>query len=107
MMSEPSKKEMEKMIADLQRAARISGERIEQSAVFLSIFTENYEKDAKAILEFGLAIVLDKPIYMVVPEGTKVPENVKRVARGIEYYNRDDTESLHAATKRLLKGVIN
>ena len=74
--------------------------RMEQSAVFLAIFDGHYAENAICILQLGLAILLDKPIYMLVPKGTKVPEKLRRAADGIEEYHPDD---LGIATRRLME----
>lgn len=81
-------------------AVRRSLPGISESAIFLAILSQNYEKDALAVLQFGLAILLDKPIYLLVKRGTRLAENVRRLARGIEEFSgQDDVEF---ASKRLL-----
>ena len=97
-MSDLSKKELER----LRKIAKGSGKKIEQSSIFLSIFTENYENDPVPALQLGLAMIMDKPIVLVVPEGVIVPENIKKVAQAIEYFDRDDKASMGKATRRLV-----
>lgn len=86
----------------LQRVAEGSGKRIEQSNVFLSIVTASYQREPQCALELGIAVMLDKPIYLIVPKGTKVSENLRRLARGLEFFDPDDPEDMHRAAKRLL-----
>lgn len=90
-------------LEQLQKAVRSSGEKIEKSTIFLSIFSENYDREPQTILQFGLAILMDKPIFLVVPNGVKVPKNVERLAIGIEYFDYDDKASLEAATARIIE----
>jgi len=90
----------------LQRAVKASGSKIADSHYFLSLFTPNYEKDPLCALQLGIAIMLDKPIYLLVPSGTPVPENLRRLARGLEFFEWDNEEDLHRATKRLLAAEI-
>lgn len=73
--------------------------KMEQSNVFLAILDGHYEEHALTVLQFGLAVLRDMPIYLLVPKGQKVPERIRRLADGIEEYLPDDLE---AATKRLL-----
>jgi hypothetical protein len=85
---------------DYARAAvRRTLDALTGSAIFLAIFSQDYEENAVAVLQFGLAVLLDKPIYLLCPEGRHLPENVKRLARAIEYYRPDDLELV---TQRLL-----
>lgn len=90
----------------LQRITKNSGSRIEQSSVFLSIYTIDYEREPQCALELGIAVLLDKPIYLLAPEGLKVAENVQRLARGLERYEAGNSDSLEAATKRLVKFAL-
>ncbi len=69
--------------------------------VFLSIVTEHYLRDADALLQLGMAVALDKPIYLLVREGTVLPENFRRLARGIETWKT--AEDMELAAKRLLE----
>lgn len=85
-------------------AYRRSKEGMESSAIFLQIFSEGIEKAWLPCLQFGLAIMLDKPIFFVVPNGSNLPENLKRVAQGIEYYDREIPNDIQRATERLLLG---
>ena len=50
-------------------------------------------------------MLLDKPIVVLAPHGSRIPENVQRAAKAIEYFDRGDQASLHAATLRALKAV--
>lgn len=87
----------------LREAVRRNLPPMRESAMFLALFTENYEKDATAVLQFGLAVLLDKPIYLVMPRGTHLPENLRRIAKGIGEY--DSIEDCGAVTKRLLEAA--
>lgn len=77
-------------------------EGMSKSAVCLSLFTENYKHGTDSLLQFALAMMLDKPIFLLVPEGVGIPNNVRKVAEGIEFYKEGDMKSMHDATKRLL-----
>lgn len=89
----------------LKRAGKSSGDKIKDSAVFMSLFTANYEKDPLAALQLGIAIMLDKPIYILAEQGKNIPENVLRLSRGIEYFNPAIEGDLQAAGTRLLQNA--
>lgn len=76
---------------------------IEKSDVYLSIFTDSFKSDERCMFELGLAIMLDKPLLLVVFDGTEVPENLMKIAT-IEHAKRNCKESIHKATEKLLKG---
>lgn len=52
--------------------------KLEESAVSLTIYTG--KMDVKLAVELGAAVLLDKPIILMVEPGTKVPERLVRVA---------------------------
>lgn len=78
-----------------------SGKALEGCTVFMSLFTPGYQKDPKALLELALAVALDKPIYILASAGTPIPENMRRLARGIEVFDPAVEGDLEGASKRL------
>lgn len=85
----------------LRAAVSRTFDKVSESAAFISLFTEAYQRDPKALMEFGMAIVLDKPVYLLVQTGTPIPDNVFRLARAIEYFDAEDDVEL--ATRRLIQ----
>jgi hypothetical protein len=79
------------------------------STVFLNLWNDKMATDPSSepvpVMQLGYAMLLDKPIVIIAPHGSKIPENVTRVARAVEFFDRDDTNSLHAATLRALKAA--
>ena len=88
--------------SQIRKAAEETGEQIKVSAMFLSLFTHAYREDPMACLQLGIAVSMDKPIFMMVPEGEKVPESIKLLAKGIEFYDPKVEDSMKAATGRLV-----
>lgn len=91
----------------LKEAARRNAEKIAGSHVFLALFNEKMLDDPICLLQMGLAIYMDKPIYLLVPQDTPIPENLRRVARKIEYFwrNPNDMSSIEKATEKLLSDL--
>lgn len=94
---------------NLKRAAREMAEKIGASGIFLCIFNEHMVEEVVPLIQMGLAVYLDKPIYLIMPECRlkTLPENVRRLARGIETF--DDTlpqdlmqSAMEAAVTRLI-----
>lgn len=77
--------------------------KVEGSSIFTGIFSSDYVKDPLCILQLGTAILLDKPIALLVVNGTKVPEHIKKIAQHIEYLpDNHSKEQFEQATKRML-----
>ena len=79
------------------------GGKIEDSSIFLSLFTKSYKEDPSCALQLGIAICLGKPICLVVHEGTEVPPALVRLADAIEYVDKDDKATYEMACKRILQ----
>lgn len=88
----------------LVRATLRNLKAMRESKVMLSIFTDGYEKEPVALLQLALAMVLDKPIYFAVPRGREIPDNLRRVAKGIaEYDPAGGAEAMQAAIRPFIE----
>ncbi len=101
-------KEISMKIADdeskmewLKKATIESGKKIQSSEIFLSIFSESYKEDPLCALQLGIAIMLGKPIGLLVIKGATVPETLKRLSSAIEIVEKDS--GIGAASLRLIK----
>lgn len=65
----------------LDRAERELLPKVEQSRTTLALWDGTV--DAKNALEIGYMVCLDKPIILIVPPGTKVPNKLALVADSI------------------------
>jgi hypothetical protein len=90
----------------LEAAAKRNRDMLKDSRLFLCLFTENYETDPICALQLGIAVLLDKPICLLVPRGTSIPKHVERLAEGIEYYEGGNIDDVKAATSRLVKSFM-
>lgn len=96
MLIDKEHKELQDIVNDLAG-------KIDQSAFFLSLFTEKYSKDPVALMQLGMGIVLDKPIYILAPHGSTIPTNISRLAYGLFFYNPDDKTSVQDAMTELTR----
>lgn len=78
-------------------------EKVRDSATFLSIFTDNYKEDPLALVQLVFAMMLEKPIYLIVPEGTKIPRAFLKAADKIEFFEPDNKEDMQAKVTKMLK----
>lgn len=77
------------------------GPKVAGCEVFMSIFTANYAAEPHCVYEFGLAVLLDKPVYLLCNTGQEIPDNVKRLARHIEYFDKDAPGAFEKASDNL------
>ncbi len=85
----------------LKSIVKGSEEKILGSSIFVGLLTPAADKRPEVLLQFGIAVLHDKPIGVLVFEGVPVSESLKKIAFAVEYVkDRDDFEE---ATKRLIE----
>lgn len=93
--------------AELLAWAKTATRGLPESSIFLQLFNEKFRSDPlsepAAVIQLGLAVLLDKPILLLVPKGARLPANLRRLATAIEEFDPTDNGSIFEATKRLLK----
>jgi hypothetical protein len=57
---------------------------MEESSVFASILSGNVRADPLACLQLGMAIVMDKPLFLIVDKNMTVPKHLVKIAARIE-----------------------
>jgi hypothetical protein len=81
--------------------------KLRSSALSVSIVPADVsDLDVKFCVELGAAILLDKPLIMVVGPGQQLPEHLVRVADEIvetDLAHAGASEAIRAAISRLLK----
>lgn len=92
----------EHQLPDVQKYVKSMAEGMDGSAICLTLLTENFERGVDSLLQFAICCMLDKPLFLLVPEGRKIPESVRKIAVAIETFNPNDQASLHLATTKLL-----
>lgn len=85
----------------LERAAKGSGAKIQQSAMYAGIVTDAFLKDPLCALQLGYAILNDKPIMLIVEKSCKIPEGLTKVARVIERVDTKNPEDMKRASESI------
>lgn len=79
------------------------------SSAFLQIWDERIREDPgsapEVLIQLGYAMILDQPIVVVAPDGSYVPDNIRRAAHAVEFFDPDDMDSMKSATLRALKAA--
>jgi len=76
---------------------------MKESRVFLSLFSEDMKKEPIPILQLGMAVLMDKPIALMVKRGAKVPKHIIKIATAIEYLEDDSPQSIQKVTSSLME----
>jgi len=100
--------EIDKMnneLEKLKKAAQQSMEKISASGTFVGICSENFAKDPVCLMQLSLAILLDKPLFLLFEHGFKPPKALIRVLEAYEFYTSGDNESFLAASEKLMAKV--
>lgn len=91
----------------IEEATKKTKPGIEGSDIFASIVSPNYLNDPLCALQLGIAILLDKPIFLIVERSAKIPPGLVRVAQHIERADLSNPEDLQRATTSLGEFVKN
>jgi hypothetical protein len=75
-----------------------------ESAVFVGIMGGDMGKNALQCLQFGMALLMDKPIALMVIEGATVSEKLRTIADHIECV-KADSSNLDEATQNIVKAM--
>lgn len=73
----------------------------------LSLTIINGDPDPKLCIEVGAAILYDKPLIVVIPEGQRVPANLKRVATAIIPFKDMADESTMAKIRDAITAALD
>lgn len=67
----------------LYRAVQRNAEGMRDCEVFCQLWNDSMLEDPIPILQCGLAVMMNKPFFIVVPPGQHLPENLRRLAREV------------------------
>lgn len=75
--------------------------KMERSALAVTIWSGS-ESDVKLAVETGVAVLMDKPMIVVVAPGVEVPAKLRLIADEIVEFDPDHPERLQQALSRVL-----
>ena len=73
---------------------------MEQTGIFVGLMGGTKPEQVQ-VIQFGLAIFKEDPIYLLVEEGHKLPRHLRKVADGIAYFDPKDPEGMQKAMEQL------
>lgn len=90
---------------ELKAWARRVTQGVSDSAVFCNLWHETMRSDPFAdprpLIQLGYAMLLDKPIVVLLPRGAELPEHLARAADRIIPFDPDAPGGLERATEAL------
>ena len=85
-----------------RQASEQSHALMKDSAMYLGLLTPNFFKDPVCKIQLGLAVLLDKPLYLLVFKNVPIPQHLKSIASGIEIVEDESVEACQQASSKLL-----
>lgn len=79
--------------------------KMDNSAVFLGICSENFAEDPTCLMQFALAVLLDKPLFLLIEKGVNPGKHLIRILEGYEFYEPGDDKSAKKASEKLGKKI--
>lgn len=87
--------------------AEKTAKQIDGSAIFIQLYNSQNGKDLLEeplyLLQLAYAIMMDKPIAVLIVYGDKIPDKLKKIADVIEFYDRGSIKSIGQATEKAIK----
>lgn len=85
----------------LNKASEDLVPKLKGSAIYAGIVGDAFLKDPACALQLGYAILLDKPIILIVDKKTKIPESLVKVAQVIERVDLNNEADMKRATESM------
>src|SRR5262245_21881533 len=101
-MTKPTKEEWARLQRDYEEFTEKSAERIGGATALICPWEKSLHKNVAGVIQLALAVLLDKPLYLLIPRGVPIGAKLKALADGIEYFDLGDLNSQIDAGKRLL-----
>lgn len=95
--------EFKKMLGE---ASEGSAKKIAESGSFLAIFTSNFKESAVPLLQLGIAIMMDKPIILLIPKehwGIKIPIHLEKIASLIRRVDFDNEAEMAIVRRQIVE----
>ncbi len=80
-------------------------ESISSSHFALILLTEDYVESLEAMVQLGMIIILDKPLFVLYEKNVHLPEQLRKLAVDVAEFG--GLMSIEEATQKMLKGHPN
>lgn len=98
-----NKKDQEKLREWCDENWKLNEENLKSSSTYCGLFAKGALGDPQMALSLGMALMLNKPIILLVDKTTSLPKRLKELAEHVEYFDPKDDKSLEKATIEMTK----
>ena len=78
-----------------------SESKIKDSSIYLGLYSKDFAKDPAPLLQLALAIVLDKPIFIIALEDELIPETLEHIAVTVQRVHGRNPEEMSRAVAEI------
>jgi hypothetical protein len=92
---------------ELEGWARRAMKGVKESASFLQLYRaiDDPSREPEYVLQLGAAVLPDKPIVIIAPEGLTIPPKLLAIADSVQFYVDGDATSCELAIRRALEAI--
>lgn len=98
---------MSQIPPEVKQAAERTADAMSKSHVYAGIVTDAFVKDPMCAMQLGFALLMDKPIILIIDKETKVPERLVKMAQLIERVDVKNEAEMNRATASIQKFMGN
>lgn len=91
----------------LEQMAADSGKKIKDSAVMMTLITKNCLESPEMIFQIGCAVMMDKPIMLMVDKDTPIPNHLQKIATAIERVDTSNKSDMDRAAETIRLMISN
>lgn len=77
-------------------------EMMKKSAIFMALISEKSEEDVAQMIQLGQAVMMGKPIVLIIFDDAKVSDKLLRIADDHTRVSRNDRKKIEEETSRML-----
>lgn len=89
-----------KFNARMVKPTRESYESLKECAIYFAIIYKKFQDEPLCLVQLAMAILMDKPIFILAPEGTNISENLRKAATDVQFYTPENFEEVSARMMR-------
>ncbi len=97
-LSEEEKEEFQTWLAAAEAS---SGLGVKSSFMLVGLLTDDSINEPLCALQFGYALLHDKPIILLVDKGMQIPSKLSKIADAIEIVDREKPEDMLRVNKTI------
>ena len=85
----------------LDKVGKDSYEKIEMSSSFAGVVTSSFLKSPLCALQIGYAVILGKPIILIVDKNLQLPQSLVKIAGLIERVDTNNPDDMNRAKQSI------